>query len=91
MVTAPHNNFTTIQSLYIASRQLETFKRYYSFDEAQIARLSSVVVDLRSKMTPAEINEYETLTNPALSAKDKKAQEEEDLRRMEMNKDREGI
>ena len=82
--------FSKFDSLRLAETRLESATRYFPLSN-EIQRFQSIIADLQSNMTSAELVEYDTQKNAVATAEELKKQRAADIKRMNENRDSQSI
>jgi hypothetical protein len=82
--------FTKFDSLRLAETRLESVARYAP-TSSEVLRFQSIIADLQSKMSNAELVEYDTIKNAVATAEELKKQRAADIKRMNENRDSQSI
>jgi hypothetical protein len=88
--TKTAETFTKFDSLQLAETRLESATRYFPLSN-EIQRFQSIIADLQSNMTSAELVEYDTQKNAVATAEELKKQRAADIKRMNENRDSQSI
>ena len=88
--TKTAETFSAFDKLRISESRLDSTIRYFP-ESSEIARQKFIIADLQSKMTNAELVEYDTQKNAVATAEELKKQRAADIKRMNENRDRESI
>jgi hypothetical protein len=82
--------FSKFDRLRLAETRLESATRYFPLSN-EIPRFQSIIADLQSNMTSAELVEYDTQKNAVATAEELKKQRAADIKRMNENRDSQSI
>ena len=82
--------FSAFDKLRIAESRLESVTRYAP-TSSEVQRFQSIIADLQSNMTSAELVEYDTQKNAVATAEELKKQRAADIKRMNENRDSQSI
>jgi hypothetical protein len=82
--------FRAFDKLRIAESRLESVTRYAPLS-SEVQRFQSIIADLQSNMTSAELVEYDTQKNAVATAEELKKQRAADIKRMNENRDSQSI
>lgn len=88
--TKTAETFTKFDRLRLAETRLESATRYFPLSN-EIPRFQFIIADLQSKMTSAELVEYDTQKNAVATAEELKKQRAADIKRMNENRDSQSI
>jgi hypothetical protein len=88
--TKTAETFTKFDRLRLAETRLESATRYFPLSN-EIPRFQSIIADLQSNMTSAELVEYDTQKNAVATAEELKKQRAADIKRMNENRDSQSI
>lgn len=88
--TKTAETFNAFDKLRLAESRLESNARYFPLS-GEVQRLQSIIADLQSKMTSAELVEYDTQKNAVATAEELKKQRAADIKRMNENRDSQSI
>jgi hypothetical protein len=88
--TKTAETFTKFDRLHLAETRLESATRYFPLSN-EIQRFQSIIADLQSNMTSAELVEYDTQKNAVATAEELKKQRAADIKRMNENRDSQSI
>ena len=82
--------FNKYDKLRLAETRLESAARYFPLSN-EIPRFQSIIADLQSNMTSAELVEYDTIKNAVATAEELRKQRAADIKRMNENRDSQSI
>ena len=88
--TKTAETFSAFDKLRISESRLDSTIRYFP-ESSEIARQKFIIADLQSKMTNAELVEYDTQKNAVATAEELKKQRAADIKRMNENRDSQSI
>ena len=88
--TKDASSFDKFDQLRISESRLDATLRYFP-ESSEIARQTFIIADLQSKMTSAELVEYDTIKNAVATAEELKKQRAADIKRMNENRDTQSI
>jgi hypothetical protein len=88
--TKTAETFSAFDKLHIAESRLESVTRYAPLS-SEVQRFQSIIADLQSNMTSAELVEYDTQKNAVATAEELKKQRAADIKRMNENRDSQSI
>ena len=82
--------FDKFDQLRISESRLDSTIRYFP-ESSEIARQKFIIADLQSKMSSAELVEYDTIKNAVATAEELKKQRAADIKRINENRDSQSI
>ena len=82
--------FDKFDQLRISESRLDSTLRYFP-ESSEIARQKFIIADLQSKMTSAELIEYDVQKNAVATAEELKKKRAADIKRMNENRDSQSI
>ena len=82
--------FDKFDQLRISESRLDATLRYFP-ESSEIVRQKFIIADLQSKMSSAELVEYDTIKNAVATAEELKKQRAADIKRMNENRDSQSI
>ena len=88
--TKTAETFTKFDSLRLAETRLESATRYFPLSN-EIQRFQSIIADLQSNMSSAELTAYDVKKNAVATAEELKKQRAADIKRMNENRDSQSI
>lgn len=88
--TKTAETFDAFDKLRLAETRLESVARYAP-TSSEVQRFQSIIADLQSKMSSAELIEYDTIKNAVATAEELKKQRAADIKRMNENRDSQSI
>ena len=88
--TKTAETFNAFDKLRLAETRLESVTRYFPLSN-EIPRFQSIIADLQSNMTSAELTAYDVQKNAVATAEELKKQRAADIKRMNENRDSQSI
>ena len=88
--TTDASTFDKFDQLRISESRLDSTLRYFP-ESSEIVRQKFIIADLQSKMSSAELIEYDVQKNAVATAEELKKQRAADIKRMNENRDSQSI
>lgn len=88
--TKTAETFDAFDKLRLAETRLESVARYAP-TSSEVLRFQSIIADLQSNMTSAELTAYDVQKNAVATAEELKKQRAADIKRMNENRDSQSI